>query len=139
MKTTLRKISDISDRQWYEIDASTMPLGRLITKVARYLQGKNRIDYTPSVDMGNFVVVTNIADLQFTGRKLEQKKYHTFSGYHGGIRTKILKDVMAANPQEVIKSAVKGMLPKNNLRKNYSNRLKMVRGAEHNFKIDKKL
>jgi len=107
--------------------------------VARYLQGKNRIDYTPSVDMGNFVVITNIADLQFSGRKLEQKKYHTFSGYHGGIRTKILKDVMAANPQEVVKAAVKGMLPKNNLRKNYSNRLKLIRGTEHNFKIDQKL
>lgn len=135
MKTTLKKSAEVS-RKWYQIDASQYRLGRLSTRVARLLMGKHHVDYTPHTDMGDFVVVINAAKVQFTGKKLEQKKYHRFSGYPGGITTTSLKDVMGKNPDFAVREAVRKMLPKNKLRKFQLRRLRILNDDKHNLKID---
>ncbi len=93
MKSFLPKVSEVK-RTWYEIDASKFTLGRLATKIATTLRGKHKVSFTPHMDVGDFVVVKNAEKVQFTGRKLEQKKYHRFTGYPGGIRTKSLSSRM---------------------------------------------
>ncbi len=138
MKTYLSKIKEVK-RQWYEIDASKFTLGRLATRVATILRGKHKAIFAPHQDVGDFVVVTNAKAVKFTGRKLVQKEYITFSGYPGGIRRKLLRDVLEKNPQKVIYEAVRGMLAPNRLRKPILRRLKVVAGNQHNFKIDKEL
>lgn len=135
MKTTLKKSAEVN-RKWYQIDASQYRLGRLSTRVARLLMGKHYVDYTPHTDMGDFVVVINAAKVQFTGKKLEQKKYHRFSGYPGGITTTTLKDVMGKNPDFAVREAVRKMLPKNKLRKFQLRRLRILKDDKHSLKID---
>lgn len=137
MKTYLPKITDIK-RQWYEIDASQFTLGRLATRVATLLRGKHRPTFTPHMDIGDFVVVTNAKNVRLTGRKLLQKEYIRFSGYPGGIRREKLRDVLAKRPERVIWKAVRDMLPTNKLRTQILRRLKIVPEGKHNFKIDKK-
>jgi large subunit ribosomal protein L13 len=124
-------------RQWYEIDASKKTLGRIATSIATILRGKHKRDFTPHMDMGDFVVATNVDKLKFTGRKLDQKKYYHHSGYLGGLKTRKLKDVNQQNPSEVLRKAVFSMLDETKLRKKMMARLKMVEGASHTFKIDK--
>lgn len=135
MKSTLRKISQIK-RQWHQIDASKYRLGRLSTIVARILMGKHRVDYTPNVDMGDFVVVVNSENIQFTGKKIEQKKYYRYTGYHGGIRIRNLSDLLKTRPEFVIRESVRRMLPKNKIRKFRLRRLKLLKGPKNNFKVD---
>ncbi|MEK9180816.1 MAG: 50S ribosomal protein L13 [Patescibacteria group bacterium] len=126
-------------RQWYLFDAKKYVLGRLSTRVARLLTGKQHVDYTPNVDMGDFVVIVNAPKIIFTGRKLDQKKYHSFSGYPGGIRTVSLKTMLSTNPERVIYEAVRNMLPKNKLRAKQLRRLKILKTDAHKFKIDKNM
>lgn len=137
-KTYLPKVSEIK-RQWHEIDASQFTLGRLATKVAIILRGKHKPSFTPHMDLGDFVVVTNAKNLKLTGRKFEQKKYHHYSGYPGGLRTRTMKEIMEKNPAKVIWAAVFNMLDSNRLRKAAMRRLKIVPESTHNFKIDKKI
>lgn len=125
------------DRAWHEIDASSLPMGRVATQIANFLRGKHKRDFTPYMDMGDFVVAFNVDKLKFTGRKIEQKKYYHHSGYLGGLKFKKLKDVLQKNPEEVLRKAVFSMLDDLKFRKKLMSRLKVVKGTEHTYKIDK--
>ncbi|MBI2607548.1 MAG: 50S ribosomal protein L13 [Candidatus Doudnabacteria bacterium] len=138
MKTYLPKVKEIK-RSWYEADASKFTLGRLASKVASILRGKHKVTFTPHMDVGDFVVVKNAEKIMVTGRKLEQKKYHTFSGYHGGIRSKTLKERLEREPEKVIRDTVYNMVDANRLRKAILRRLKVVKGDTHQFQIDKEI
>lgn len=138
MKTFLPKISEVK-RQWLEIDASQYTLGRLASRVASLLRGKHKPIFTPHMDVGDFVAVVNAEKVKFSGRKLLQKKYFTFSGYPGGIKSRLLRDLMVKSPDRVIFAAVRRMLAPNRLRKPILKRLKIVAGEKHSYKIDKKI
>jgi len=125
-------------RFWFEIDASATTLGRTATKIANALRGKHKREFTPHMDLGDFVVAINVDKLRFTGRKIEQKKYHHYSGYPGGLRTKQLKHLIVEKPDDVLRRAVFNMIDDNKLRKPMMRRLRLVKGAAHEFKIDKK-
>lgn len=103
-------------RQVHKIDATDQAIGRLATKIAILLRGKNKPEYIPNIDNGDIVEVINIKKLKFTGKKFDQKKYYHYSGYPGGLKTKKMDEVFAKNPGEVLKKAVKQMLPANRLR-----------------------
>ncbi|MEI8243698.1 MAG: 50S ribosomal protein L13 [bacterium] len=118
-------------RQWLLVDAAQKPLGRLAVIVANKLRGKDRPDFDPSVDIGDFVVVVNAEKVKLTGRKEEQKKYQRYSGYRGGLREFSVATMRERHPDRIIKLAVWGMLPKNLLSKKVMTRLKVFRGAEH--------
>jgi large subunit ribosomal protein L13 len=137
-KSFLPKVTEIK-RDWYEVDASKYTLGRLATRVATVLRGKHKVIFTPHMDVGDFVVVKNAEKVQFSGRKLDQKKYHSFSGYPGGIRTKTLKERMEKEPDKVVREAVRNMLDSNRLRKPILRRLKVVVGDKHEFPIQKEI
>lgn len=104
------------ERKLHQIDASDQAVGRLATKIANLLRGKNKPEFQPNLDLGDIVEVSNISKLKFTGNKLGQKEYHHFSGYLGGLKTKKMSDVYAAKPGEVLRRAVREMLPPTKLR-----------------------
>ncbi len=118
-------------RRWLLVDAAQKPLGRLAVVVANKLRGKDRPDFDPSVDIGDFVVVINAEKVALTGRKEEQKKYQRYSGFRGGLSEQSVTTMRERHPDRIIKLAVWGMLPKNNLSKKVMTRLKVFRGAEH--------
>lgn len=126
-------------RVWYEIDASSQPMGRVATRIANLLRGKHKRDFTPHMDMGDFVVVTNVDKMKFTGRKIEQKKYYHHSGYLGGLKTKTLKDEIVRRPENVLRAAVFSMIDDIKFRKKLVSRMKMIKGTSHTYKIDKKV
>ena len=130
MKTSLVNKKDI-DRKHYLMDAESQILGRLAVKAAMLLSGKRKTDYTSNVDNGDFVVVVNAAKIAVTGAKLQAKTYTSFSGYPGGFKIKTLERVLKTMPTEVIRHAVKGMLPKNKLGSRMITRLKIYAGPEH--------
>ena len=130
MKTYSQKGSEIK-RDWWLIDASTMPLGQLAVIIADKLMGKSKVTYTPHIDNGDYVVVTNAAKVVVTGNKMTQKKYYRHSGYPGGLTELKLEEVLEKDPRMVIQKAVKGMLPKNKLAADRMKRLKVFPGAEH--------
>ena len=130
MKTYSQKSSEIS-REWYLIDASTMPLGKLAVVIADKLMGKSKVTYTPHIDNGDYVVVINAKDLVVTGNKLTDKKYYRHSGFPGGLKELKLEEVIEKDPSLAIKEAVKGMLPKNKLAADRLARLRVFAGAEH--------
>ena len=132
-------IPKVVKRQWYQIDASKASMGRVATQIANLLRGKNKRDFTPHMDLGDFVVAVNTSNLKFTGRKLEQKKYYHHSGYLGGLKTETLKTVLQKDPSEALRRAVFSMIDDIKFRKKIMARLKLVSGKEHNFKIDKTL
>lgn len=125
-------------RLWFEIDASKKPLGRVATQIATILRGKHKRNFRPNRDMGDFVVAVNIDRLKFTGRKVQQKKYYRHSGYLGGLKELSLKNVLQRNPGEALKKAVFSMLDEVKFRKQMMARLKIARGGEHGFSINKK-
>lgn len=130
MKTYNQKGSEIS-REWWVIDASTLPLGKLATIIADKLMGKSKVTYTSHIDNGDYVIVINAKKLVVTGDKLIQKKYYRHSGYPGGLKTLTLAEVLDKNPALAIQSAVQGMLPKNKLLKERMKRLRVFANAEH--------
>lgn len=130
MKTYSQKGSEIS-REWYIIDAKSLPLGKLAVVIADKLMGKSKVTYTPHIDNGDYVVVINAKDLQVTGTKLTDKKYYRHSGFPGGIKELSLAEVIEKDPSYAIKEAVKGMLPKNKLQADRLARLRVFEGAEH--------
>ncbi|MBQ3296382.1 50S ribosomal protein L13 [Candidatus Saccharibacteria bacterium] len=130
MKTYSQKQAEIK-REWWLIDASTMPLGKLAVVIADKLMGKSKVTYTPHIDNGDFVVVTNAKNLVVTGDKMLQKKYYRHSGFPGGLRELRLEEVIEKDPARVIEAAVKGMLPKNKLAADRLKRLHVYAGAEH--------
>ena len=118
-------------RKWVLIDADGAVLGRLATQIATILRGKNKPQYTPHVDTGDFVIVINADKVQLTGNKAAQKSYWRYSGWRGGLTTESLEEAMAKHPERVIEHAVKGMLPKNTLGRAMGKKLKVYVGAEH--------
>ena len=120
-----------ADREWLLVDAQDKPLGRLATKIADVLRGKNKPTYTPHVDTGAFVVVVNAAKVKLSGRKDEQKVYHRYSGYRGGLKEIPVSVMRERHPDRIIKLAVKRMLPKNNLSRHMFTRLKVYAGEAH--------
>lgn len=130
MKTSIITKKEI-DRKHYLIDAENQILGRLAVKAALLLSGKRKVDYTSNVDNGDFVVIVNAAKVAVTGDKLTAKTYTSFSGYPGGFKIKTLERVLKTRPGEVIRHAVKGMLPKNKLGSRMITRLKIYAGPEH--------
>ena len=136
MRTFSPRPSDI-DRKWYVVDASDMVLGRLATRVADTLRGKRKPEYTPHLDTGDFVVIVNADKVAVTGKKLEQKMYYRHSGYPGGLRARSLADQLERQPTEVIRKAVKGMLPRNRLARQQLTKLKVYAGPEHPHEAQK--
>ena len=130
MKTYSQKGSEIS-REWWIIDAKSMPLGKLAVVIADKLMGKSKVTYTPHIDNGDYVVVINAKELVVTGDKMVQKKYYRHSGYPGGIKELKLEEVLEKDPARAINEAVKGMLPKNKLSAERMKRLRVFAGAEH--------
>lgn len=126
-------------RIWHEIDASKATLGRVATQIANVLRGKHKRNFTPHMDMGDFVVATNIDQLKFTGRKVDQKKYFRHSGYLGGLKESTLKVELQKHPEQVLRRAVYNMLDDIKFRKKLISRLKTVKGTSHTYKIDKVL
>lgn len=124
-------------RQWLLVDAAQKPLGRLAVLVANKLRGKDRPDFDPSVDIGDFVVVINAEKVKLTGRKEEQKEYLRYSGYRGGLRSISVPTMRERHPDRIIKLAVWGMLPKNNLSRKVMTRLKVFRGSAHEHAAQK--
>jgi large subunit ribosomal protein L13 len=119
------------DRLWYVVDAEGQTLGRLATRIADTLRGKHKAQYTPHVDTGDFVVVVNAEKIAVTGKKLDEKLYHRHSGYPGGLRTRTLREQLDRRPTEVLRKAVKGMLPRNRLSRAQLTKLKIYAGPEH--------
>ena len=118
-------------RDWYLVDAEGKTLGRLATGIADRLRGKLKPEYTPHIDTGDFVVVVNAEKIHVTGDKLAQKQYWRHSGYPGGIRSRTLNEMLARRPEEVIRKAVAGMLPRNRLARQQIRKLKVYAGPEH--------
>jgi large subunit ribosomal protein L13 len=129
-KTYNAKPGEIT-RDWYVVDAEGQTLGRLATQIADTLRGKNKPQYTPHVDTGDFVIVVNAEKILVTGNKLDQKRYYRHSGYPGGIRSRTLREQLDRRPTEVIRVAVKGMLPKNRLAARQLTKLKVYAGPDH--------
>jgi large subunit ribosomal protein L13 len=130
MKTWNAKPGEVA-RKWYVVDAEGKTLGRLATQIAETLRGKRKPEYTPHVDTGDFVVVVNAEKIVATGKKRDEKLYHRHSGYPGGLRTRTLNDMLERRPTEVIRLAVKGMLPRNRLSRAQLTKLKVYAGPEH--------
>lgn len=130
MKSYLAKTDELN-RQWYVIDATDAVVGRLAAQIAPILMGKHRPTYTPYVDTGDFVIVTNVDKVVFTGNKWEQKSYQRFSGYPGGQRDEQAKKLFARHPERILKLAILRMMPKNKLGRHMMSKLKLVVGPNH--------
>jgi large subunit ribosomal protein L13 len=130
MKTFIAKKEE-AERNWVLIDAADKVVGKVAVEIASILRGKTKPVFTPHVDTGDFVVVINAEKVKLTGNKLEQKTYYHHSGYMGGIKAATAKSLMAKNPEEILKHAVKGMLPKNSLGKSMFKKLKVYTGSNH--------
>jgi large subunit ribosomal protein L13 len=136
MKTFQATAQD-RERGWYVVDAEGKILGRLATQIADVLRGKRKPTYTPHVDVGDFVIVVNAEKIAVTGKKLEDKRYWRHSGYPGGIRARTLGDLLEKRPEEVIRKAVKGMLPRNRLARQQLSKLKVYAGPDHPHRAQK--
>ncbi|MBU0981382.1 50S ribosomal protein L13 [Patescibacteria group bacterium] len=132
MKTTHPKLADMNaNREWYLVDAKNQVLGKLATKIADTLRGKNKPCWHPSVDCGDNVVVINAEKVVLTGQKEEKKQYITHSKYPGGLKTKTARNVRESHPERIIEGAVAGMMPRNRLRKHILSKLKVYAGENH--------
>ena len=118
-------------QDWYVVDAAGKTLGRLSTELARRLRGKHKPEFTPHMDAGDYLVVVNAEKITVTGKKLTDKLYHRFTGYIGNLKTETLQQALAAHPERVIETAVKGMLPKNPLGRAMYRKLKVYAGPNH--------
>jgi len=130
MSTQVAKKEELQ-KDWYVVDLEDKVLGRAATEIARVLRGKHKAIYTPSVDTGDFVIVLNAEKVRLTGNKLSQKMYHRHSGYTGGLTSVTAGQMLEKTPEELIKKAVKGMLPKNRLGRQMFKKLKVYCGADH--------
>ncbi len=130
MKTYVATPQD-RERNWLLVDAEGQTLGRLATQIADALRGKRKPEYTPHCDVGDFVIVVNAERIAVTGKKMEEKRYYRHSGYPGGLKTRTLAEMLERRPEEVIRKAVKGMLPRNRLARQQLNKLKIYAGPEH--------
>jgi large subunit ribosomal protein L13 len=122
---------ELDGRRWYVVDAEGKTLGRLATQVARVLRGKHKPTFTPHLDMGDYVIIINAEKVQVTGRKLETKKYYSYSRHLGGLRSVLLSTQLATHPDRVLIHAVRGMLPRNRLGRAMIKKLKVYAGSKH--------
>ena len=136
MSTTLAR-KETLERSWYILDAAGTPLGRTATEAANLLRGKHKVDYTPNVDCGDFVIVINCADAVLTGNKLDQKYYRRHSGWVGGLKETKYKRIMEVKPEFAMTQAVKGMMSKNTRDRGAMKRLRVFSGAEHSHEAQK--
>ena len=136
MKTYMANPDKI-ERKWYVVDATGYTLGRLASEVAKVLRGKNKPQFTPHVDTGDYVIIVNADKIKVTGKKLEQKIYYNHSDYVGGMRETTLKEMLAKKPERVIELAVKGMLPKGPLGRSMYTKLFVYAGPEHKHEAQK--
>lgn len=136
MKTYMPSASSV-ERKWYVVDASQYTLGRLSSQVAMVLRGKNKPEYTPNLDLGDYVIVINAEKVKLTGKKLDQKIYYNHSEYVGGMKETTLRELMAKKPERVIELAVKGMLPKGPLGREMYTKLHVYTGPEHKHAAQK--
>lgn len=130
MKTFMANPDKI-DRKWFVVDAKGATLGRLASEVASVLRGKNKPEFTPHVDCGDYVIVVNADHIKVTGKKLDQKIYYNHSGYVGGMKETSLRDLLAKKPEKVVELAIKGMLPKGPLGRQMYTKLHVYAGGEH--------
>ncbi len=130
MKTYHQKASEVQ-RDWLVIDANAQVLGRLATQISTLLRGKHKPTYTPSMDGGDFVVVVNVEKIKIMGKKSEQKVYYRHTGYPGGLRVTPYKMMLAKHPDRILRSAVKGMLPKNRMGRRLMTKLRLYSGPTH--------
>lgn len=133
MKTLFAKSTEVV-RKWNVIDADGMVVGRLASRVASMLRGKNKPIFTPHADTGDYVIIVNAEKIRFTGNKLEKKTYYRHSGFPGGIKEKTAQKIMNDSPEEIILMAVRGMLPKNKLGREQFKKLKVYKGTDHPHK-----
>ena len=136
MTSTLAKKETVA-RKWYVIDAAGKPLGRTAVIAANLLRGKHKVDFTPNVDCGDYVIIVNTDKAVLTGKKAEQKKYYRVSGWIGGLKETKARIMMETRSDYAMQVAVKGMLPKNTLGRNCMGRLHLYKGAEHNHAAQK--
>ncbi len=136
MRTFAPKKDEI-EKKWWVINAEGKTLGRLATEVAVLLRGKRKPEFAHFVDCGDFVVVINAEKINVTGKKLEQKKYYSHSGYPGGLKVKTLKELLDTKPEEVVRKAVWGMIPKGKLGRAVYKKLKVYRGSNHPHEAQK--
>jgi large subunit ribosomal protein L13 len=136
MKTYSAKPTEVT-RKWYVIDASQAPLGRVATQVATLLLGKDKPMFTKHIDVGDFVIIINAANIQVTGGKMDKKMYYKHSGFPGGLTELTMREKMDRDPTAPVWQAVRGMLPVNKLRDGRLDRLKIYAGAEHNHEAQK--
>ena len=132
MKTYSAKKGSV-ERKWYVVDATDKILGRMATEIAHRLRGKHKPEYTPHADVGDFIVVINADKIKVTGNKAKQKVYYRHTGYPGGIKSRTFSEVIETKPEDAVKTAVKGMLPKNPLGRSMFKKLKVVAGSEHEY------
>lgn len=136
MSTYVAKLADIQ-KKWYVIDADGLVLGRLASEVAKILRGKNKPEYTPFLDTGDYVIVVNAAKVVLTGKKLDQKLYRYHTQYPGGLKEIKYRDMMQKKPEKAVELAVRGMLPKNALGRAMFKKLKVYAGPEHEHAAQK--
>ena len=136
MSTTLAKTETVV-RKWHVVDAAGKPLGRTAVTVANLLRGKHKVDFTPNVDCGDYVIVINTDKAVLTGKKLDQKHYYRVSGWIGGLKETKARDMMNTRSDYAMELAVKGMLPKNSIGRTAMTRLHLYKGAEHNHAAQK--
>ena len=136
MKTLMAKAEEVQ-RKWYVVDADGKVLGRLASEIAKILRGKNKPDFTPYVDTGDFVIVINAEKIVLTGKKLDQKILKRHSGWPGGLKETKYRVLLEKRPEKVIELAVKGMLPKNSLGRTMFKKLKVYKGPEHENQAQK--
>lgn len=133
----MRTEEALAQRQWYIVDAEGKILGRMAAEIAKVLRGKNKAIFTPNADTGDFVIVINARGVKLTGRKLQDKVYYRHTEYPGGIRSRSASKLLEEKPQELIRLAVKGMLPKSRLGRKLATKLKVYAGADHPHEAQK--
>lgn len=137
MKSTVYVTKENARRNWVLIDANGQTVGRLATQIANILRGKNKPDFTPNVDNGDFVVVINASKVQFSGSKWDEKKYYRHSRFFGSLKETTAREMLEKDPTFILQDAVKGMLPKNRLSRNLLKKLKLFAGSEHDHAAQK--
>jgi large subunit ribosomal protein L13 len=136
MKTQYAKKNEI-ERKWYVVDAHDQVLGRLASQIASRLRGKHKPQFTPNSDTGDFIIVVNAEKVKVTGRKLDDKIYYSHSGYPGGLRSETVRERLEKKPEDVIRAAVRGMLPKNRIGRAMITKLKVFTGPDHRHEAQK--
>ena len=137
MKNTFMQKKETIERKWYVLDATDLPLGRVATKAAHMLRGKHKVTFTPHIDCGDYIIITNASKVKLTGNKLNDKMYYNHSGYTGGLRERNAAEMIEKYPVEMVERAVKGMLPHNRLGRQMAKKLFVYAGDAHEQQAQK--